>query len=538
MKKVLKTLAVLVVLAAAGFFGYRYYQSQRVMAATSTDGVAYTEYTVSTGSLSKTVTGTGTLSISQTDDVALDYAVTVTDTLVEAGDTVTAGQPLLNIDAVALQTTIETLETELETTETEIATLAEDYSSTTYLKMPQYSRVKEVYLTEGAYIQDVMEQYGAIVLLSLDGWMYVEFPAQETWEIDDTVTVKVGNVVLDGTVRALENGMATITFSDAYSEEGGEVEIVYKGETLGTATAHIHMPYELTTSEKGYIHSVFIEENDRKWEGNRICYLINVPISDSYQALLETRAQQTAQINEMKALRDAGAITAPQDGIVASIVTPSATEQAIDTVLVSLYVGDEKEMIVSVDELDITSVEVGQNVDLAMDAITDHTYAGTVSKISQIGTATSGVTVYDVTLTVEGDDQLKLGMNGTATILVEERENVLLVPITALNTSRGESYVWLKSDSAADGEPGVRTTVETGLSDENYAEVLSGLSEGDVVLITREASTSTTDSRENGMGGMMMDMGGGMPGGSFDGGAPAGSPPSGGGAGGGRTRGN
>ena len=153
----------------------------------------------------------------------------------------------------------------------------------------------------------------------------------------------------------------------------------------------------------------------------------------------------------------------------------------------------------------------------------------------KIGTATSGVTVYDVTLTIEGDDQLKLGMNGTATILVEERENVLLVPIAALNTSRGESYVWLKSDSAADGEPGVRTTVETGLSDENYAEVLSGLSEGDVVLITREASTSTTDSRENGMGGMMMDMGGGMPGGSFDGGMPSGG---GAPAGGGRTRGN
>ena len=219
----------------------------------------------------------------------------------------------------------------------------------------------------------------------------------------------------------------------------------------------------------------------------------------------------------------------------ASIVAASATEQAADTLLGSLYVGDEKEMVVSVDELDITSVEVGQNVELAMDAITDHTYAGTVSKISQIGTATSGVTVYDVTLTIEGDDQLKLGMNGTATILVEERENVLLVPIAALNTSRGESYVWLQSASAADGEPGVRTPVETGLSDENYAEVLSGLSEGDVVLITREASTSTTDSRENGMGGMMMDMGGGMPGGSFDGGMPSGG---GAPAGGGRTRGN
>ena len=131
--------------------------------------------------------------------------------------------------------------------------------------------------------------------------------------------------------------------------------------------------------------------------------------------------------------------------------------------------------------------------------------------------------------------KLKPGMNVSATILVEERENVLLVPIAALNTSRGESYAWLKSDSAADGEPGVRTTVETGLSDENYAEVLSGLSEGDVVLITREATTSTTDSRENGMGGMMMDMGGGMPGGSFDGGMPSGG---GAPAGGGRTRDN
>lgn len=47
------------------------------------------------------------------------------------------------------------------------------------------------------------------------------------------MTVKVGNVVLDGTVRALENGMATITFSDAYSEEGGEVEIVYEGRNPG-----------------------------------------------------------------------------------------------------------------------------------------------------------------------------------------------------------------------------------------------------------------------------------------------------------------
>lgn len=523
MKKVLKPLVATVIVGAAVFFGWRYYQSRQAAAVQASPQDAYTEYTVGRGSLSKTVTGTGTLSISRTQDVALGYAVTVTEALVEAGDTVTQGQALMSVDTEALQTAIETLETELETTESEIATLAADYSSTLYVRMPQDGRIKEVYLEEGSYIQDVMAQYGCIALMSLDGWMYVEIPAQEHWEIGDTLTVKVGRVSLDGTIRGLDGGTATVTFSDAYGAEGGEVELLEDGESLGTAEAHIHMPYRLTSAEKGYIQNVFIEANDRKWEGNRVCYLINVPVSDSYQILLNTREKQSAQLQEMKALRDTGSITAPEDGIVASVTEPSSTEQAASTVLASLYVGDEKKMVVSVDELDITSVEVGQSVELAMDAITDQTYAGAVSKISQIGTATSGVTVYDVTLTVEGDSQLKLGMNGTATILVEEREDVLLLPITAISTSRGESYVWLKGEGATDGEPGVRTAVQTGLSDENNVEITGGLSEGDVVLITREASTEDSSSRQQmdvmNMGAMPS---GGMPEGGGPGGAPSG----------------
>ena len=185
----------------------------------------------------------------------------------------------------------------------------------------------------------------------------------------------------------------------------------------------------------------------------------------------------------------------------------------------------------SVDELDIINVQVGQNADIAMDALTDKTYAAVVSKVSQIGTPNGGVTVYNVTLTIDGDENLKFGMNGTATIRIEELNDVLLVPLTALNTSRGESYVWLQSDSAYADEPGVRTTVETGLSDENYAQVLSGLNEGDVVLITREASSSGTDSQSGGFdfGGMSFDIGsmpqggGDMPGGGGNGGGRGGN---------------
>lgn len=539
MKKLLKILLVLVILGAGGYFGYQYYTERYATATQEPAGSGYTEYVISRGNLSKTVTGTGTLSISQTRDISLDCAVTVTNVLAEAGEAVSEGQALLAIDTAALQTTIDTLQEELDACESDMAGIADSFSSTTYIKMPQYGRIKEVYISAGQYIQDVMAEKGCIALLSLDGWMYVETDAVDGMEISSTVKVRVGRATLDGTVRALENGKATVTFSDAYGTEGGEVELTFGNQTLGTAAAHIHMPYRLTTTEKGYIYAVYMEENARKWEGNKIAYLINVPVPDSYQTLQSTREKLTGQIQALKSLLRAGSITAPADGIVASIVEASATEQAAYTTLASLYVGDEKEMVVSVDELDIISVAVGQDTDIAMDAITGKTYSATVSKVSQIGTSESGVTVYDVTLTIDGDEQLKLGMNGTATIKIEEVSDVLLVPISAMNSSRNGSYVWVKSESQTgdSDEPGVRAYIETGLSDEDFAEVTSGLSEGDVVLITREASTSS-NSGFGGMGaGMMMDMGGGMPAGG--GAVPSGGgAPSGGGSGGGRPGGN
>lgn len=522
MKKAIAIILTLCILGAAGYFGWQAYQKYVAQPTDSGSATLVTPYTITRGNLSKTVTGTGTLSISQTENVSLDCGVTVTETLVEEGDTVTAGQALLSVDTSALQTAIDTLQDELDSTVSELATLSDSYSTTTYVKMPMDGRVKEVYIEKGQYLQDVMAEKGCIALLSLDGLMTAEISAPEGMSVNDTVKVTAGRSYTDGTVADITDGVATITFSDAYGSEGGEVTITYKEEEIGTASCHIHMPYQLTASEQGYIQAVYLETDVKKWQNNRVCYLTNVPISGTYEALLTT---QQEQLNEMKALLAAGVITAPEDGIVSSIVSPSAVEAEAHSTLASLYVGDQKEMVVSVDELDIINVQVGQNADIAMDALTDKTYSAVVSKVSQIGTPNGGVTVYNVTLTIDGDENLKFGMNGTATIRIEEVNDVLLVPLTALNTSRGESYVWLQSDDASGDEPGVRTTVETGLSDENYAQVLSGLDEGDVVLITREASSSSTDSRDGGFdfGGMSFDMGsmpsgGDMPSGGFPGG--------------------
>lgn len=515
MKKFLKFLLVLIILGVAGYFGWQYVQQNyaKPVSAAGAAKSAYTEYTISRGDLSKNVTGTGTLSIARVEEIELPYAVTITDTLVEEGENVTAGQALMTIDTAALQTTIDALQSELESTESEIAALADDYVRAEYIKLSMDCRVKEVYIHSGDYIENVMAEKGSIALLSLDGLMYVDVPVIEGLDILDEMSVVIGNRTTTGTVRAINGGAMSISFSDEYGDQNQEVAIKVKNEVVATGSCYIHMPYSLTTSAQGYIELVNLEAGAKKYSGNRICYLNNIPMSPTYDALQATRETQQKQLNKMKRLLRAGVISATEAGIVSSVVAPSAGEQPAYTTLASLYVGDEKEMVISVDELDITGVSVGQNVDIAMDAIEDKTYPAKVTKVSQIGTASGGVTVYNVTLTIEGDEQLRFGMNGTATIHIEELNDVLLVPLTALNASRGQSYVWVKSENAAADEPGVRTTVETGLSDESYAQVISGLNEGDVILITREASEDSSTAMNFGGfgGGGMMNFGGGMP---------------------------
>ncbi len=520
MKKFLKVFFILAVLGGAGYFGYQYYQgTQAAPAASVSTENAYARVAVRKGSLSKSVTGTGSLSISETQDVTVPYAVTVTGKLVSVGDVVEEGQGLLSIDKDALQTTIKTLQTELDTCEADMSAISGSYSSNAYVYAPLYGVFKEIYVEAGQKLQDVMKEKGCIALMSLDGRMYVDVPAAEGMAVSDKTKVKVGKDELDGVVREVEGGVARITFTDQYADEGQQVEVFYKQQSLGLTEAHISMPYRLTATDKGYVYAVYMEKNRKKWEGNRLIYLVNVPVSEEYQALEKTRQELTEKIAAAGAMLESGAVPAPQPGIVSSLVDPSLTEQTALATLASMYVGDKMDMVVSVDELDITHVQAGQSAEVAMDAVQGATYQATVSHVSQIGAPTSGVTVYDVTLDLEGDGRLKIGMNGTATIKVQEVSDALLVPMAALNSSREGQYVWVQDETLPEDsqEPGKRTMVTTGMSDDSFAQVLTGLAEGDVLLVTREAATG-------GSGGMnMMNMGGGM---MF---TMQGTPPSGGG---------
>ncbi len=177
-----------------------------------------------------------------------------------------------------------------------------------------------------------------------------------------------------------------------------------------------------------------------------------------------------------------------------------------------------------VDELDVKKVQVGQEVVITADAVKGKTYTGVVENISINGTiGTNGVTTYPVKVRIQDfDDQLLPGMNIEAVITVSEAENVIAVPITAVNRGNTVYVKGEKADKEDMAPEGFKTVqVEIGISNDSFAQVISGLSEGDVVYVTPSAG----DEQQMMMPGMPGGMqGAGMQGGGMAGGMPGGMP--------------
>jgi len=514
--------ALVVALALGGYFVFR-------GGVGSADAEAsYTTLTISTGDLEKSVSGTGTLAVADSLDVALDFEVKPSQIVVKAGQRVAKGDLLATVDAAALASAVSTLESELTSLDSQLVKMEDGYSSTETIKSTIAGRVKEIYAEAGDYTLDVIGQNGALLLLSLDGKMKVEIETDQL-ALGDSVTVVDGEDTYTGTVESVDGKTALVTFSDAATGVDAAVTVQAGGKTLGKGKAAVNKPVEVTGSA-GTVSKVYVSQNKKVYSGTSLFYLKNVPESGEYRALLNQRQAAYETLQAARAIQQKGGIISPEDGIVSAVNTAAGQAAEAGASLFTLYVGDSLEMVVQIDELDIQDVAVGQAAAIEMDAIEDASYTGEVTEISQIGTANSGVTTYDVTIRVEGDENLKIGMNGTATIIVERRTGVVLVPLIALQTARGEQYVWLKEDAAGaeSGNPGVMTVVTTGLSNDTYAEVRSGLAEGDQVVVVRSESESGERFFEIGMGGGAMAGGfvsggqqrpegggqGGMPGGS------------------------
>ena len=150
-------------------------------------------------------------------------------------------------------------------------------------------------------------------------------------------------------------------------------------------------------------------------------------------------------------------------------------------------------MDMSVNELDISKVQVGQEVEITCNALMGQTFTGTVEKVSVNGTTTGGFTTYPVTISIQDYGELRPGMNVSATILCQTEQDALTVPVAAVNRGNTVSVALpgaLAEDgvSVADPTKVEQRSVTLGVNDDNYIVITSGLSEGETVIYQEQAA--------------------------------------------------
>ena len=254
---------------------------------------------------------------------------------------------------------------------------------------------------------------------------------------------------------------------------------------------------------------------------NRMSYLYSIGAKSQEELEDAQFSYDTAQSNLVSAESDVSntIITAPMDGVVVgepqSVGTMAVQGNNSPTVIMRIADLSSKQILAKVDETDIGSVKIGQEAVFTVDAYTGKTFHARVSKISQTDTANSwniktsssssssssssaSVIYYYVTLDVEDPENLLLpAMTARVDITTASRSGVLAIPISTLKTDSAGSYVVIVHP---DGTQENRY-VETGIYDEDYVEILSGLEEGEAISASYTVKASSVNSSKKTMGG-------------------------------------
>jgi RND family efflux transporter MFP subunit len=209
---------------------------------------------------------------------------------------------------------------------------------------------------------------------------------------------------------------------------------------------------------------------------------------------LDIQAQKISLQKQQLAYQDYF-IRAPFDGTIArvqaTVGNPAGT--------VATIVSNSKIATISLNEVDVAKINVGDKVNLTFDAIDGLNISGQIAEIDLVGTVSQGVVDYNVKISFDTqDDRVKSGMSVNASIITESKQDILVVPSASVKSQNGTYYVdyFNQKYAAAESKAGIISAtaplskqVEIGISDDTNTEIISGLNEGDQI-VSRTVNTT------------------------------------------------
>ena len=513
-RKWLKRLIIVVVIVAVILF----LLSRCVAGTQSLVGMLYIPEAAAYRDMTVSVSGTGTIKPIDSYNITALVKGEILEAPFQRGDVVKKDDVLFRVDAKSVENSIQQQEISLEQARVSLNNLLKTQSDTEKNQRVEASVsgvVTKLYVEQGD-----MVSAGAPIADILDrDSMKLELPFHSA----DAAGFYVGQaavVGVDGTAETLAGTIDSIAATDSVGAGGTlvrniTIQVVNPGVLTDTSTGTASVggiscagggtfeygeSKQVVAKTSGELESLTVEEGDRVYEGQLMGSFDSTDMDSQIEtARLNIQSAELALQNARDSLDDY-TIESPIDGTIIEMnykagdnVDPSSAANDSGYMAV-IYDMSALEFQMDVHELDISKVQVGQKVEITVDALDGKTYTGYVDTININGTTQNGITNYPVTIRVDGTpEELYPGMNVSAKIIAEEVGDVLCVPVEAVGagnmvTVAGPGALSEDGLTVADFTKLSSVEVTLGRTDGSYIEITSGLSEGDIVVYQVQSS--------------------------------------------------
>ena len=470
--------------------------------------VSYVQTTPEKRDLSNSLSGTGTLNPANTYNVKSLVAGKVLTSTIEEGDIVEEGTVLYTVDASDATTKAEQASITLQQAQ-------RSYDKTVdrqYVRAEVAGVVATLKVAKGDEVTSGQEV--AVIRDSSKMVLQLEFPAA------DAATFSVGQsaeVTLDGTFETLTGTVTAVTGTDTLSTGNlltRTVTITVRNAggltTAQAATATINgvsciaakcFEYQaertLTTLAAGTVTAINVQEGGAVNKDDIVLQISGEDLTEAIQSAAETLRSAELNMDNLQEAMNNYTVTSPISGTIIEKNAKAGDALTAGADLCTIYDLSYLVMVINVDELQVSDVSVGQSVQVTADAVPDKTYTGTVTRVSMKGSSNGGTTTYPVTVRIDETEGLRPGMNANAEIVIAEARNALAVPNAAI-VRGGYVLVTKDSPSAANADPDmtapegyVYVPVKIGVSDDDYTQIISGVTGNDTVAY--DPSSVSTD---------------------------------------------
>ncbi len=466
--------------------------------------VSYRTFDVKRGDIASTITGTGTLTASETRNEVAKVSSTVEDIYYVEGDRVEKGYVLVKLDSSDYEVNVESQRNAIKQAELSKTNLDRQVNALK-ITAPTNGYVENLSITEGSYVMtnnpvcniinsrkdEITLQFvsssadkiqvGCLAKVLLTGSLnYVD--GVVSFVGDRITTLTTGATVIDVTIEvtdsqySLSGVSANAEVTTAYGTFKSVNQSTFKTTSAGSVKAET----------SGTVKRLYVKNGQFVNAGDIIVELENNDLIVSAQTTALNLQNLYNQLSFAEDKLEDYKIVAPIDGIITMQNVKVGDNVVAGTVISTVSDKNNMEFKIPIDELDIARLDYDKEVRVTIDALSyteDNPIRGKISKMPLEGTTLGGVTDYYVTITIPGTEDIRISMNADAEIIVEQKENVLYVPVESIEKENGESFVGVVKDNVKE-----KRKVTTGMKNVSYIEIIDGLEEGEQVIVPEQGS--------------------------------------------------